>query len=191
MRTVPTAPHDHQILAEYVSYTTPEKRFRESFSICMYSWRVAHLRCWKPSDTMFSLRSALAYKYNPTVKYSVELYRGEGQELGELRVSLRTQNAGLVLYMTQFYRLWDKIERSYRGDVAAAVTDGKYLRRFVLQDKTGSSHEIDVGRVIATYIDTFDRALKTFFYHLEAPSKAAAGVESIYRRYVLENGVLI
>jgi hypothetical protein len=45
--------------------------------------------------------------------------------------------------------------------------------------------------VIAAYIDTFDRALKTFFYHLEAPSKAAAGVESIYRRYVLENGVLI
>ena len=145
----------------------------------------------EPSDTMFSLRSALAYKYNPTVKYSVELYRGEAQELGELRVSLRTQNAGLLLYMTQFYRLWDKIERSYRGDVAAAVTDGKYLRRFVLQDKTGSSREIDIGRVIAAYIDTFDRALKTFFYHLEAPSKAAAGVESIYRRYVLENGVLI
>ena len=75
--------------------------------------------------------------------------------------------------------------------MAAAVTDGKYLRRFVLQDKTGSSREIDIGRVIAAYIDTFDRALKTFFYHLEAPSKAAAGVESIYRRYVLENGVLI
>ena len=181
----------NQILAEYVSYTTPEKRFREIFQHMQDILEGSAFKVLEPSDTMFSLRSALAYKYNPTVKYNVELYRGEGEELGELRVSLRTQNAGLVLYMTQFYRLWDKIERSYRGDVASAVTDGKYLRRFVLQDKTGTSREIDVGRVIAAYIDTYDKALKTFFYHLEAPAKAAAGVEEIYRRYVLENEVLI
>lgn len=125
----------NQILAEYVSYTTPEKRFREIFQHMQDILEGSAFKVLEPSDTMFSLRSALAYKYNPTVKYNVELYRGEGEELGELRVSLRTQNAGLVLYMTQFYRLWDKIERSYRGDVASAVTDGKYLRRFVLQDK--------------------------------------------------------
>lgn len=181
----------NQILAEYVSYTTPEKRFREIFQQMQDVLEGGAFKVMEPSDTMFSLRSALAYKYNPTVRYSVELYRGEGEEIGELRVSLRTQNAGLVLYMTQFYRLWCKIERSYRGDVAAAVADGKYSRRFVLHDKTGGSRKIDVGRVIAAYIDAFDRALKIFFYHLDAPSRAAADVEEIYRRYVLENEVLV
>ena len=39
--------------------------------------------------------------------------------------------------------------------------------------------------------DAFDRALKTFFYHLKTPSVAAAGVEEIYRRYILENQVWI
>ena len=93
----------NQILAEYVSYTTPEKRFREIFQHMQDMLEGGTFKMLEPSDTMFSLRSALAYKYNPTVKYSVELYRGEAQELGELRVSLRTQNAGLLLYMTQFY----------------------------------------------------------------------------------------
>jgi len=181
----------NQILAEYVSYTTPEKRFREIFRHMQDVLEGRNFKLMEPSDTMFSLRSAIAYKYNPTVRYSVELYRGEGEEIGELRVSLRTQNAGLVLYMAQFYRLWNKIEMSYRGDVAATAADGKYTRRLVLYDKTGSAGEIDVGHVIAAYLDAFDRALKTFFYHLEAPSKAALGVEEIYRRYVLENKVLI
>ena len=96
----------NQILAEYVSYTTPEKRFREVFRQMQAILENSAFKAAEPSDTMLSLRSAIAYKYNPTVKYNVELYRGEGDEIGELRVSLRTQNAGLILYMTEFYKLW-------------------------------------------------------------------------------------
>ena len=112
----------------------------------------------EPSDTMLSLRSALAYKYNPTVKYNVELYRGERAEIGELRVSLRTQNAGLILYMTEFYRLWAKIEAAYRGEIPCAAIDGKYSRKLIVHNRGGIS-EFDLGHVISAYIDAFDRAL--------------------------------
>ena len=60
----------NQILAEYVSYTTPEKRFREIFQHMQDMLEGGTFKMLEPSDTMFSLRSALAYKYNPTVKYS-------------------------------------------------------------------------------------------------------------------------
>ena len=66
----------NQILAEYVSYTTPEKRFREVFRQMQAILENSAFKAAEPSDTMLSLRSALAYKYNPTVKYNVELYRG-------------------------------------------------------------------------------------------------------------------
>ena len=78
----------NQILAEFVRYTTPEKRMREVFSA------IEHMLLGgvfepqlQPSDSMFSLRSALDYKYNPSVKYSVELYKNARPLLGELRVS--------------------------------------------------------------------------------------------------------
>jgi metal-responsive CopG/Arc/MetJ family transcriptional regulator len=180
----------NQILAEYVSYTTPEKRFREVFRQMQTILENSAFKAAEPSDTMLSLRSALAYKYNPTVKYNVELYRGDGAEIGELRVSLRTQNAGLVLYMTQFYRLWAQIETAYHGDITCMAADGKYTRKLALKNLNGVQ-SFDLGRVIASYVDVFDRALKSYFYHLETPKAAAAAVEGIYRDYLASNRILV
>ena len=120
----------NEILADYVSYITPEKRMREIFS------QVERLLTagsnfqvlLQPSDSMFSLRSALAYKYNPTVRYSVELSRRIAPAIGELRVSVRSQNSTLRLYMLQFFKLWSKIEQSMVGRVDCAMADDKYVR---------------------------------------------------------------
>ncbi len=180
----------NQILAEYVSYTTPEKRFREVFRQMQAILEGSSFKAAEPSDTMLSLRTALAYKYNPTVKYNVELYRGDGDDIGELRVSLRTQNAGLILYMMQFYRLWGKIEGAYRPEVAWTAADGKYARTLSLHN-LGGIQSFDLGRVIASYVDAFDRALKSYFYHLETPAAAMAETERIYRDYLTNNRILV
>ncbi|MBQ9747760.1 MAG: hypothetical protein IJV98_03145 [Clostridia bacterium] len=180
----------NQILADYVSYTTPEKRFREVFREMRSVLEARAIKTAEPSDTMLSMRSALAYKYNPTVKYNVELYRGEGDEIGELRVSMRTQNTGLLLCMTEFYRLWTQIELNYRGAVSAVASDGKYARRLVLSVPVGV-REVDLGRVIAAYVDAFDRALKAYFVSLDSRVAAARDVEEIYRGYLASNRVLV
>lgn len=180
----------NQILAEYVSYTTPEKRFREVFRQMQAILENSAFKAAEPSDTMLSLRSALAYKYNPTVKYNVELYRGEGDEIGELRVSLRTQNAGLILYMTEFYKLWYKIESAYRGEIPCGEASGKFARKLVLKNLNGVQ-SFDLGKVIASYVDAFDRALKAYFYHLESPNAARTAVETIYREYLASNRILV
>ena len=180
----------NQILAEYVSYTTPEKRFREVFRQMQAILENSAFKAAEPSDTMLSLRSALAYKYNPTVKYNVELYRGEGDEIGELRVSLRTQNAGLILYMTEFYKLWYKIESAYRGEIPCGEASGKFARKLILKNLNGVQ-SFDLGKVIASYVDAFDRALKAYFYHLESPNTARTAVETIYREYLASNQILV
>ena len=116
----------NQILAEYVSYTTPEQRMREIFAQAerLLSGEVFQSLV-QPSDSMMSLRSALAYKYNPNVRYSVELYPNRPGQ-GELRVSLRSQNSALILYLGQFFRLWAKIEQVYIGGSDCVIEDGKY-----------------------------------------------------------------
>ena len=180
----------NQILAEYVSYTTPEKRFREIFRQMETLLSENAFKALAPSDTMLSLRSALAYKYNPTVKYNVELYRAGQDEIGELRISLRTQNAGLIAYMTEFYRLWAAIEMKYRGTIPFLIADGKYSRKLVLCNTVGAK-EIDLGRVIASYIETLDKSLKAFFRYSDFPEQGAAEAEAIYREYLGTNRILI
>ena len=171
----------NQILAEYVSYTTPEQRMREIFAQAerLLSGEVFQSLV-QPSDSMMSLRSALAYKYNPNVRYSVELYPNlPGQ--GELRVSLRSQNSALILYLGQFFRLWAKIEQAYIGGSDCVIEDGKYLRRLTLPARLP---EREQGAVLAGYIRAMERGLGAFFNSLEDPRQAAAAVERAYQEYL-------
>ena len=119
----------NRILAEAVSYVTPEKRMREIFSQAeaLLTAGGVFQTLLQPSESMMSLRSSLAYKYNPNVRYSVELAPGTPAS-GWLRVSLRSQNAALILYLGQFFRLWTKIEQAYVGQRDSETADGKYAR---------------------------------------------------------------
>lgn len=176
----------NEILAEYVSFTTPEKRMREIFSTVERQLTGgSHFQVLlQPSDTMFSLRSALSYKYNPTVRYSVELYRNAKPLLGELRVSLRSQNSTLLLYLLQFFKLWARVEESMGGRTECRIEDGRFVRKLVLQSSAVQPDNAAVGEAIAAYIELFDRALKAFFGSLAEPQRAVLEVQRLYAEYL-------
>ena len=180
----------NQILAEFVRYTTPEKRMREVFSAIerMLLGSVFEPQL-QPSDSMFSLRSALDYKYNPSVKYSVELYKNARPLLGELRVSVRSQNSALVLAMLQFFKLWTRIENTYIGRVECALEDGRYLRKLRLSDEKLTNEQIGSG--IAGYINLLDSALKQYFECIQDPALAVTSVEKRYVNYIHGGGMIL
>ena len=105
----------NRILAEYVQLATPEQRMQDIFSSIMdaVSGQNALQLMLNASDAMLSMRSAIHYKYNPSMRYVVELYPHSTEELGEVRAGLRTQNPSLLLYIGQFYKLWAGLERAY------------------------------------------------------------------------------
>ncbi len=187
----------NRILAEYASYTTPEQRIREAFgSIRALLDTEESLRLvTEPSETLLSLRSALLYKYNPTVRYSVELYRTESGDIGELRVSLRTQNVALLAAMDRFFRLWNEVEGQYIPACRAAIEGGKYLRVLSPRAKRPNAapalSPTDVGALITRYIRTFDRALKLYFEDPENTRRAVAAIDESYLAYVHASEVLI
>ena len=171
----------NRILAQAVSYTTPEQRMGEIFSQVerLLNGEVFQSLS-QPSDSMMSLRSALAYKYNPNVRYSVELYPDRPGE-GELRVSLRSQSSALILYLGQFFRLWAKIEQAYVGGADCVIQDGKYARRLKLPARLSDREQ---GAVLAGYIRAMEQGLRAFFHSLDDPRQAAASVEQAYQNYL-------
>lgn len=94
----------NQILADYTSVMTPERRIESIFH--EIEQLVAPARdlvpFFAPHTTSMSLKSSLEYKYRPTVKYEVALYGDKQEGLGELAVIFRTQSAALLQSMTQF-----------------------------------------------------------------------------------------
>ncbi len=177
----------NQILAEYVSYTTPEKRMEGIFANVekLLSGRDRFQILLQNSESVFSLRSPLTYKYNPNVRYTVELYRAfRGDAFGELRISLRTQNSSLLLYLTQFYKLWIKLESAYNPNCEYVLDGGKLTRKLKLDASLAEkTNEEDVGRLIADFIMYFDRAMKAFFYNLNDSSQAVEQTGRVIREY--------
>ena len=188
----------NQILAEYVSYVTPEKRMQDTFSRIESILRAADTFqvLMQPTDSTMTLRSAIAYKYNPSVRYAVELYRTPVDAIGELRVSLRSQNSSLLLYLTQFFRLWMQIESAYLPHTTYHAENGRLTRSLrpthIAQNTAADALSSEtLGDLLYAYIALFDAALKCFFYHLDTPHAAAAEIERMYRAYLTEHETVL
>ena len=112
----------NHILAEYLSCSTSESTVRDIFSAVEELLGAREVFRVSGADTRLCLRSSLAYKYNPTVRYTVELTPTGG----EFRAGLRTQNELLVLYIGAFFRLWASLD----GAECQCDRDGSFRRTF-------------------------------------------------------------
>ena len=188
----------NQILADYCSCLTPEKRMKDIFCCVEQMIRENHkLQVQlQPSEAMMSIRSPLRYKYRPTIRYSVELYRHLGLEIGELRVSLRTQSRPLLDILTQFFELWNKLEIKYigkifmGGKIPAHIEDGRYTRQFVLSKEAKESSSEELGNAIASYIERFDYVMAQFFEYLQDVPVAIQKTEEAYCKTLAEKTIL-
>ena len=156
----------NQILADYVSITTPERRINDIFHAVeqMLAPSRELVPFFSPRALTMSLKSSLEYKYRPTVKYEVQLFRSTNGPLGELSVVFRTQSAALIEAMTQFFRLWKHIEDKYlapllRTELDYALYDGKFVRTIAVPDGRNVTAD-EVAEALSDYIKLFDRLMK-------------------------------
>jgi len=157
----------NQILAEAVHYTTPEKRINDVFSAIerLMTPSVELVPVFVQNSSSMALKSSLEYKYRPTIKYEVELYRSNEDSIGELSVLFRTQSPSLIEGMTSFFRLWAAIEKGLLPAVSDkthtyALYDGKFTRSLSVPDAKCSSEEL--ASVLSEYIKLFDKLLKGY-----------------------------
>ena len=157
----------NQILAEYVNYTTPERRISDVLSaieqLMLPSREIVPF--FAPNAQSMSLKSSLEYKYRPTVKYEVELYRGTEDAIGRLSVLFRTQSQALIHAMTSFFRLWKQIEDAHltpssRSGIDYALYDGKFVRSISVPDRDCDTTEL--AQAISDYIKLFDKQMKDY-----------------------------
>ena len=158
----------NQILAEHVNLVTPERRINDVFSAIEQLLTPSRelVPFVSPNALTMSLKSSLEYKYRPTVKYEVELYRGDSDSLGELTVIFRTQSAALIRSMTEFFRIWKSIEDAHLRPVMEseppkyALYDGKFIRSISVPSRDCTSDEL--AKVISEYIKLFDTMMKGY-----------------------------
>lgn len=178
------------VLAEAVSYVTPEKRMSDIFSAVERLMDDSVFRIMpKPSDNSLAIRSALQYRYKPVIRYSIELYRGFENTLGKLKVSFRTQSAALMSDFGDFLQLWAAIEKNHIiehfPDGITYTFDGdKFTRTFYLPPDKHKLSDDAIAAALSEYVKMFDEIMKLYFANLDNVKKAETLVWQRYEEYL-------
>ena len=178
-----------KILADAVSYETPEIRatniFEEIERLIGASGSMRYLS--QPSQYMASIMSALDYRYNPAIKYSVELFPNSSH-LGSLKVTLRTQNPALITLISDFYTFYAYLEKTYYNPNARHLYDGvKFTRLFNFPTVNISTKAL--AQKLTEFVRHFDELLNVYFSNQSNERLAFALVEKRFKE--LKSGEIV
>lgn len=183
----------NQILAEYANLMTPERRINEIFRQIgeILGTDRELVPFVAPNASTMSMKSSLQYRYRPTVKYSVELYRDREAALGELSVVFRTQSEELLSAMDSFFRLWKQIEDELIATYLPlpaeyALYSGRFTRTISLAAGRDYS-TADVAAAISAYVRLFDRLMKGYL----AGSLTAEQVRGEYIAWLRQGNTIL
>lgn len=182
----------NHVLAEYASVASPQQHRRDILAALQAETAQVGFRAQAQSSGSLTLRTALSYKYNPALNYTVELRSGVG-EWGQLRVSLRSQNEELLTYFRHFFRVWHSMEQKNLPTppqgAMAKLEPKRYLR--TLRAPVEKLEGEQAGQAIAAYISLMDRCMKTFFRNLDDAKKAISETENQYTKQLESDSGLL
>ena len=184
----------NQILAEYVSVSTPEKQidsiFRRMEELLDRSSELVPLVT--PNQLSMSVKSSLQYKYRPTIRYVVQLYRTPDKAIGELTVNFRSQSASLLNNMARFFVLWKELEDNYAagyflpGAIRYELSPSRFVRTISIPRGAKYTEE-DLGKALSEYVTAFDKTMKRYL----AGMLTDRDLEMQYLAYFRNNKYLI
>lgn len=177
-----------RLLADYLTVETVDMKIENALiNMGKLIERCSGLRFTNlPSNSMAFVQGALLYKYNPTVKYSVELF--PAGDLGQLKISLRTTSETLLSLMENFYTFFISLEKKYIGEKVYGYADNKFVRVFSRPDGLTPQR---AGEAIAEYVAEFDKYLRIYFSHLSDYEKARYETEKEYRKNIEKKEVIL
>lgn len=158
------------ILADYISMETPQKRMQDIFGhmerLFSQSSNMRFLN--QPSLSMASIVSALSYRYKPTVKYQVELFDDE-KFIGQIKISMRTQNSALLGLMGEFFTVWKALEEKYfgRGELSFVDESGRFYRKFTPVGGARLTPD-EISDAISEYIEDMNNAMNIYFKNCQS-----------------------
>lgn len=174
----------NQILAEHLSCITPEMRMNEIFSSIAGMINSDFQIQQRRSDSLMTLRTALEYKYRPTINYKVELARSPDNYLGSLKVQIRTQSMQFISLFNNFFAGWINMEKNSlsqlgRDDYCCGLDSGRFTRKLLYSEALSDE---ETGEAIYSYIALLDKAVKLYFSNPQDFPAAAPQIEREYNR---------
>ena len=157
----------NRILAEHLSLLTPERRIEEIFRRIdsFFGEGADMVPLFLPHQPTMQLKTALSYRYRPTLRYELRLYpEAQDGRIGEIHMILRTQAQELLLRMEAFAEIWARTESALlagRGQVPLYETQpGRFMRTVSLPE--GEPDPERISELLSRLVSLLDASFKDF-----------------------------
>lgn len=149
----------NHILAAKLSLVTPEQQMRSILSAVQALLQDGDALQLLPTiaDGMLAVKAPVRFKYNPSVRYAVELRSTARGIAGELRAAARTQSGSLTQALDRFFLLFAQESGLDTGQTR--VENGRFSFAFLLP----TSDTEEAASKIAGLIRVMQQAMEGFF----------------------------
>ncbi len=171
----------NQILAQHLSCITPEMRMKDIFdSVSELISSTLQIQ-QQHSASLMTMKTALEYKYRPTINYKVELKRIPDEFMGNIRVQIRTQSPALIGLFNSFFAYRVRMEKLYLTQKGAdnyvfSIGNGIFSRNLI----NSRLSDEQAGEAIGEYITDLNRAVKVYF---SSPENFAENIPTLEKEY--------
>ncbi len=173
----------NQILAERISFRTPEQQIRLLYADIAQCMKAFLPEFKLPSDETrdgaYTVVTALKYKYNPSIRYSVVLYTDDADYIGKIRIILRTQNERLLDDFENFCLGWRQLEGAKPSE--AMISRGTYSR-LVSKPDIPCANE-DIANAVSDYVNVINKCCQIYMDDFISGKEKSSQISRLYENY--------
>ena len=155
----------NNILANYFSYTTMDMQIDSilGFINNMLSKNDEFQFLENNCDRQLSVKTSLDYKYNPSLKYSIELYKNlVNDSIGDLKIIYRISSPELRVKLERYFNYIISFESSVNPTlVKTSMYEQKFIRQFYIEQDLNFTYD-EIAESITEYVNNIDRTLKKY-----------------------------
>lgn len=143
-----------------------------------------------PGSTL-QLKTQVAYRYNPTLKFVVELSGKDTHQLGVLKIYSRTISGPFLQQLVMFFNYLTSFEEGVHQTIGHRQVestgyfyeDNKFIRVFNCEWNDRGIYPEMISRYLAHYIQFVDEALKVFFLSKGNWLLMDQTLQALYKKY--------
>lgn len=184
----------NEILAEYFKIVTPEYKINRIMDLVGKEIHdSAYLEFLSEAKgNSIQCRASIAYKYNPKIRYMLELSGKDKVKLATLHIISRTQRNDFFMHMIKCFEMITAIESGYSSQFrklaiksSLFASDGKKISRDFYYDWMKEHLTVeDISEYLSNYIRMIHQSMNCYFEYLpNGQKRQIEEILKIYKKY--------
>ena len=185
----------NEMIAEYLNLVTPEYKINQVMEHIAKRIHIMNEIQYvsESKGNSIQCRATVAYKYNPKIRYMLELSGKDMNKMATLNIISRTQNAEFYTHLLKFFSIVETIEefeqvgfRRYSIKSSPFQTEGNRIIRDFYYDWMHEDLSIEeISNFLSNYIEMLNHSMNAYFNQLNlGEMEKYKLITNIYNHYI-------